>query len=102
MALRSQIETLNQQNTTLSSQMENISPTLQLLGEKLTTPNAPTFEINQTQPNFRVTPMMENDLNYFWNTNNSETRSWKTKKLDLPMFDGNNPYGWIMNVEHFF
>ena len=28
--------------------------------------------------------------------------NWKMRKLDLPIFDGNNPDGWILRAERFF
>ncbi|KAL2894117.1 Retrotransposon-derived protein PEG10 [Bienertia sinuspersici] len=28
--------------------------------------------------------------------------NWRYKKLDLPLFDGNNPDGWIMRAERYF
>lgn len=34
--------------------------------------------------------------------NGSGRNSWRHKKLDLPLFDGNNPDGWILRAERFF
>lgn len=39
-----------------------------------------------------------------WNVGNNHhgNGSWKHKKLDLPTFDGDNPYGWILGAERYF
>lgn len=79
------METLIQQNITLSSQMDNITRTLQLLGEKLTTPNTPPFQINSNQPNTIATPITENVLmqilNPFSNCSNSDIGFGKPRSL---------------------
>lgn len=28
--------------------------------------------------------------------------NWRFKKLDMPLFDGNNPDGWILRAERYF
>lgn len=33
---------------------------------------------------------------------NQSGGNWKVKKLDLPIFDGNNPDGWILRAERYF
>lgn len=44
-------------------------------------------------------------LNPISNYSNYDIGIWKTKKLDLPFFDGDNSDGWIMKVKrdiHFY
>lgn len=33
---------------------------------------------------------------------NGSSSNWKLRKLDLPIFDGTNPDGWILSAERFF
>lgn len=90
-AIHSQIETLNQNNLTLSSQMENLKRTLQLLGDKLTAQSNPPFQIVQNHPINNP----ENGGSPQPIPINPENSNPKTKKIDLPMFDGVNPDAWI-------
>lgn len=32
----------------------------------------------------------------------SGNENWKLRKLDLPIFDGTNPHGWILRAERLF
>ena len=95
-----QIESLNQQNSTLSSHMENIVRTLQNIGEKFTmqtsqqipTQNTQPLQIDQTQAQTIpiITPISENNPLANQNSLIRDPGSTLTKKVDLLVFDGNN------------
>lgn len=28
--------------------------------------------------------------------------TWQYRKLDMPIFDGSDPYGWVLRIERYF
>lgn len=37
-----------------------------------------------------------------WNGNSRGGVNWRFKRLDMPLFDGSNPDGWILRAERYF
>ena len=111
--LNSQINTITQNHGTLATEMSILSQTIQTLTDKLTSPNLinPLIQNQQNTPT-QNSPTQNNTLLEFslfkgepeaQPVNNDEGRgNWRSWKLDLPVFYGEEPDGWILQAERYF
>lgn len=105
--LSSQINTINQNHNSLSTEMTTLSQTIQILSDKLTNPDI-LNPLIQAHPNTSAqnTPhheFLNSDGEPISQENSGEERgNWRNKKLDLPVFVGDDPDGWILQAERYF
>jgi hypothetical protein len=110
--INAQIHTINQNHGTLANEISTLSQTIQILNNKLTNPdlinpllpNPQNIPIQNTpNPNTQPTEFLVfEDENEEQPVMTEEDRgNWRRRRLDLPVFVGADPDGWIIQAERY-
>ena len=70
-------------------------------GQRYTLPQVPKGN-PQAPPGFEVANIGENRLGAKGVRRDGGGKNWRYRKLDMPLFDGNHPDGWVLRAERHF
>lgn len=70
-------------------------------GQRNTPPEIPRGNL-QPPPGFEGANLGENRFGVDGGRRDGGGRNWRYRKLDMPLFDGNHPDGWVLRVERYF